>query len=431
MPQHSENCPAEKHVGTANLETFNIRQLTTCRRVLHAHALDTADIEPFTAWVTSAMRSQSPSTPRASVESRTDVSLKFTLGSLLDFKDLRDENEQCDHELSGAVVVHRDWWFTAHAHFIYEHLPVIAWLRSVLSSVLSSGLASTKALLLDDISSNREFMEFFDAEFAARILWVKRDSTVCIRGTIFYPVYKHDFFDFKGNSESKYETANWTPNSLEGRPTGAPRAFGHPIFIELARNWILERSEALNLTQNESVALYYVRGASAGNGRKMNEQNEQQLVHSLTTKLKACGRPEKVVVYDGQHEDGAPMSQKEQFLLFRSASLFVGPHGGAFAMILFMPHLRNDEITSCLSRPQVVEYIAGPRSAQVQWAFASYYSLYFAPSWVEYHIIQFTSNSTASETYVDMDEWEVASRAIFASHKCPSTKAEEEIAKTL
>ena len=78
-----------------------------------------------------------------------------------------------------------------------------------------------------------------------------------------------------------------------------------------------------------------------------------------------------------------------------------------YLCLLFKPNFSVETSWSddCDSRSQVFEFIAGP-SAHVQWAFASYYSLYIGPQWVEYHLLQFTKNSSAEQTYVDVSEWE-------------------------
>lgn len=405
-------------IDTSRLEGADVRLLTSCRRLVHAHAVASEDSGIFHSWVSGAnnLVSQTPQAPRPSIDVRIDVAFNFSLGQLFNFQSWSDD-DRCDHVLRGPVVVHRDWWMSAHAHFIYEHLPVIAWLRAMLTEIFDFNATSNEVLLLDDIAVNREFMEFFHTDFAKKILWVQRDATVCVKGAVFVPVYTEDSITGARNSNEEFKTAYWIPESLEGRPRSQPRSFGHPYFLELTRSWIRERSPHITAPIEKPIALYYVRGRAANNGRKMDEQNEELLIQSLKKRLRLCGRTEEVVLFDGRTKDGKQMSQKDQFMLFRSASLFIGPHGGAFAMILFMPHTVGTN--PCPSRPQVFEYIAGPRSAHVQWAFASYYSLYFAPTWVEYHVVQFTQKSTAQRTFVNMTEWEQAADAIFRAHRCP------------
>ena len=133
------------------------------------------------------------------------------------------------------------------------------------------------------------------------------------------------------------KTAFWNPNSLEGRPTNT-RTFGHPIFLRLARQWIVDRARYILESPAVPTIVYTKRSHStSNNGRLMDEQNELLLIQSLQHKLQECARPEKLVIFDGYDKDGNILSQKDQFILFHSASLVVGPHGGAFTNVLLMP----------------------------------------------------------------------------------------------
>jgi len=159
----------------------------------------------------------------------------------------------------------------------------------------------------------------------------------------------------------------------------------------------------------------------------MDGYNDATLIRSLQRKLTECGRTEKIVLFTGRNEQGEELSQKEQFLLFHSASLFVGPHGGAVAGILFMLSRKQYSHHDCILRPQVLEYIPGPRSGHVHWAFASYYSLYFGAPWAEYHLIQFLANSTHETTYIGIDEWETAVESAFSGKRCPAISIQKGI----
>ena len=159
------------------------------------------------------------------------------------------------------------------------------------------------------------------------------------------------------------------------------------------------------------MVIFYARGEWAGGGRVLDKRCEALILKSLRRRLNECGRREKIVYYTGQDEYGHRLSQEDQFELFRSATLFVGPHGGGGAGILFMMSPTPHDERTCDSRPQVVEFIPGPRSAHVHWAFASFYPLLFGAPWTEYHLVQYLSNSSQSVTYVGMDAWEAAADA--------------------
>lgn len=415
-----------------DLKDVVLRRL--CRRIPFLYGFEAPESsDSVTAWINAALK---PPTFQ-SISLKESVALKFTVGkgNLLPFTELRSggsetgRNTECDHMVHGPVFVHREWWMNARSHFIYDHFPVIAWLRAIMQSsfpkeVFQLDGSAQKLLLLDDVKSNREFMHFFDKAFEERILWVTRDSTVCVHGKVYYPTYStsSDVLD-PVKSSSIENTASWHIRFLDGvdtyTPDGRPPgviSFGSADFVELARLWIAERSEHIVERPVKPIVLFYVRHEGLG-GRVMDAQNDAFLLQGLRDKLVECKREEQIVLFNGLDSQGQELSQKEQFLLFHSASLVVGPHGGATASILFMSG-GSTGIDKCQNRPQIIEYIAGPRSSEVHYEFASYWSLYFSADWAEYHIIQFAQNSTREVTYVNAKEWNLAMHLLFSPERC-------------
>ena len=166
---------------------------------------------------------------------------------------------------------------------------------------------------------------------------VKRESTVCIHGDIFFPVYMMDAISTRTQiTMSEPKTAFWNPNSLEGRPTNT-RTFGHPIFLRLARQWIVDRARYILESPAVPTIVYTKRSHStSNNGRLMDEQNELLLIQSLQHKLQECARLEKLVILMDMTKMGI-FYRRRISLYFHSASLVVGPHGGAFTNVLLMP----------------------------------------------------------------------------------------------
>lgn len=408
------------------LANFSASLVNRCRAPPYLHGVADDDMDAFHRWLNEFHTGNVKS--RLSITTESNVALTFALGSgdLFPFQSLQSFTGHCDVDFEGDILAHRDWWVTARSHFIYEHLPVIAWLRYGIQQTRFWVHNNGPVIMLDNIHSNREFLKYFDSDFEKRVLWVDEGDTVCVRGNVFHPVYTLDSTNDSDPSSSHILRASWTIGSLSGRPPGG-RIFTEPGLVVLARRWIAERVPHLVVSPPEPTVIYYVRDASAGagNGRMMDKENDSEIQKELQSKLKACGRPEKMVVFTGYNAYGKEMSQKEQFLLLHSATMFVGPHGGAFAGILFMkpyhmPPERLEHGLECSSRPQVVEFIAGPRSGRVQWPFASYFGLYLGAHWVEYHLIQFHSNSTSAVTHLDMDEWERVIQACFSGSRCPS-----------
>jgi len=393
-----------------------------CRRLPYIHDVDDEDRADFDSWLRCREDNvHSAPVRRHVISSEKDVALKFSVGvgSLFPFQGLADPAVQCDINVSGPVFAHRDWWMDVRSHFLFDLFPVIAWLRILSADMYSTDeTAQLPRFLLDNFTANREFLQFIDPGFESRVLWVNEGQTVCIRGKIHVPGYIIDSTkDSDPTSSGKPQRAFWKRDSLEGRPHFGGRSFGHPLFHEYARDWILERTLQMPKAA-EPVVIYYARGKWAGGGRVLDKRNETHILQSLRQKMDECGRREKIVYYTGLDEHGHDLSQEEQFQLFRAATLFIGPHGGGGAGMLFMMSPTPHDERTCESRPQVVEFIPGPRSGHVHWAFASFYQLWFGAPWTEYHLIQYLPNSSQAVTYVGMDAWEAAARAIFSGARC-------------
>ena len=400
----NKRTPINVRVNTVTLQT-------ECRRFPYLHVRDQNDVEHFSNWLKSVwVRAGSL---RISLAVQKSVAVTFTNddGPLISPAPLSDKN-QCDRTIHGQAFAFREWWVDAPSHFLFDHFPVIAWLRSVMFAGSVGGRDAV--VILDYIEANKRFMHYFDDGFAQRIIWMKESQTVCIHGELIYPVYKED--QVMESKEDKLLPGTWIRGSIKGRPSfGAIRL---PVFVDLAREWISERAPLIINNSPQPVVLYYVRG-DWSNGRQMEVNQDSILLDRLRKKLLDCGRKEKVVVFTGRNENGtSSLTLEEQFLLFRSATIFIGPHGGGVANILFMKANEIKTGSMCRCRPQVIEFIPGARSGHVHWAFASYYDHYYGPSWVEYHMLQFETNSTSSLTTIDIHEWDMMMRAVFADHRC-------------
>ena len=385
---------------------------TECRRFPYLHVRDQNDVEHFNNWLKSVwVRAGSL---RISLEVRKNVAMTFTNddGPLFSPRTLSNEDE-CDMTIYGHAFAFREWWVDAPSHFLFDHLPVIAWLRSIMREGSMGG--EDGVLILDDIEANKRFMNYFDDDFAQSIIWIKEGQTVCTSSELIYPIYRED--QVMERQQEKLLPGTWIRGSIEGRPPfGAIRL---PAFVDLLREWISERAPVL-ISNPQPVVLYYVRG-NWSNGRQMEVYQDSILVERLRKKLLDCGRKEKVVIFTGRNENGTTsLTLEEQFVLFHSATMFVGPHGGGAANIIFMKARDIKTGSMCRCRPQVIEFVPGVRSGHVHWAFASYYDHYYGPSWVEYHMLQFETNSTGALTSIDLYEWDIMIRAVFADHRCGS-----------
>ena len=108
------------------------------------------------------------------------------------------------------------------------------------------------------------------------------------------------------------------------------------------------------------------------------------------------------VIFDGRNRDGSRMSLTDQAQLFSQAKIVFGPHGGAFANIIYIP-----EKNQC----KVCEFTSGLHSAvQRVSRFGKNYNklLAYAPeTYLDYFLIPFTVDSTAiSGTAIDIENYQ-------------------------
>jgi hypothetical protein len=108
-------------------------------------------------------------------------------------------------------------------------------------------------------------------------------------------------------------------------------------------------------------------------------------------------RPEELVIY---HGDG--MSYEDQFSLFSTANVIMGPHGSAMSNVLW-----SRRQPGCQNPVQVIEFVAGMDSGpQIQGFYHGYYPLEASVPWVSYHVVTFHPNSTREYTSVSTSDVE-------------------------
>ena len=85
--------------------------------------------------------------------------------------------------------------------------------------------------------------------------------------------------------------------------------------------------------------------------------HHEDIIATIERALTKNNRKERLVVYDGTIDDGngqkRKMTYQEQFSLFRSSILVIGPHGTGLSNVVWMDPNSN-------ARNQVVEFTIGP-----------------------------------------------------------------------
>ena len=273
--------------------------------------------------------------------------------------------------------------FGVFAHFWLDYIGLIAHLRER----FEIGKSNYRLILADLRGQNRQLLTQLDPEFESQVTWID----------CFQPFDCNHAINVRGETAS---LSVFQPHTIAR----------HMNLLESARSWIDEVFPPKPVIQKTVV--YYTRNsANAHHGRAMNPEHEAILIHKISNKL--LGRPEKLVIFDGEGH-----TLEQQVDLFRSASVVIGSHGGGMANLLFMNpgHHCYDSTT----KPKVLEFLTNPDTPLVQSGvyFKTYYNLYSTIPWVEYHHVLYVPPSglnTVDGYFVDLDEFQAALDDIFAS----------------
>ena len=156
----------------------------------------------------------------------------------------------------------------------------------------------------------------------------------------------------------------------------------------------------INIKAAPDKLIYCTRntGNGAKHGRKMNPSNEAEIVKF--SRDYANKHDLELVVFDGHNEDKSKMSIIDQANLFSQAKIVAGPHGGAFANIIYIPSDNN-----C----KVCEFTSGKyTNVQGEKDFVKNYNrlLGFAPeTYLDYYLIPFEVGSDNKETFINIDNY--------------------------
>ena len=272
--------------------------------------------------------------------------------------------------LRGNYVAHFSWLEGHYGHYMHDHMPTIAYLRAVVPP-------TTKFLLLNRPVTHK-VLKFVDPDFYHnRIEWYEVGKPVHVMGELTVPVVD-----------------------------AMPFSTRH-VMLNYLRRWLVETHPTV---PTKRTVVFYTRSGSTDRrgGRVLEKNHERQVLDRIRKAMIRHRRPERLIVFNGQ-VDGKTMSVAKQYEIFRSAQTVIGPHGTGLGgnMGWTDPHPKD-----CASRVQLLEFIPGADSEQVQSIYTSHY-----PFWgglpLDYHTILYTGNSTKYNTYVNLDDLDRALDAMW------------------
>ena len=280
----------------------------------------------------------------------------------------------------GNAACYFTWISNNFGHVLHDTLPMVAWMRSV--------APPDAYFILPDLPMLRQVVEFLDPDFyRERAVWL----------------LSHDRL-------WKWDHDAPQPDSIRiegGTLTVTDDSWNHITnnakLYPYLRSWISQAHPG-EVTELERKVVYYSRrGKGTKHGRKLDKEQEKDVIKIIVDKMHEHGRTENLVVYNGLNTDGSPMSIGEQYNLFRPASAVIGPHGSGLANIIWT----NPTPETCEDRVKVLEFISGTDSAHVQQLFHSYYHMLWGLP-LDWHHITYASNSTGEDTYLRLPDLEVA-----------------------
>ena len=102
-------------------------------------------------------------------------------------------------------------------------------------------------------------------------------------------------------------------------------------------------------------------------GRTVDAQLEKAIIQMLRDAIVQQKRPERLIIFNGMvvddKGDEITMPFAQQFDIFNSAILVVGPHGSGLANNVWLASQPAME-GNCLQRPSVIEFLDGDAGVQ-------------------------------------------------------------------
>jgi hypothetical protein len=215
-------------------------------------------------------------------------------------------------------------------------LPTIAYLKSI--------VPETTRFLLVDGGVERKFLEFLDPEFYKRIGWINRDVVYHIKGSLTVAI-----------------------------PVSIPIVNGCCMGWDPLREWLANVHPDDLEDPKKKLIVYYTRSGTTNthHGRIVEANHEAQIIEHIQAAMVKYKRPEQFIVFSGQTR-GKTLDYVVQFTVFRAANVIIGPHGSGLGGNLVWT---NPFASSCKERTQLLEFIPGQESAQVQSLYVTYVSI--------------------------------------------------------
>jgi len=185
-------------------------------------------------------------------------------------------------------------------------------------------------------------------------------------------------------------------------------------FVSALRSWLVSMG-AIDRIGGGTVIVYSRHGTrTVRHGRTMTHGHVEQIVTTTKNAMLQFGIGGSLVLYDGA-SNARPMPVADQVGLFRRANTVIGPHGSGLANVIWLP-TRTSMLYGC-GRPQVLEFVCGEKSANVQNGCPyqrSHWGMLGTAPWVQWRHQFLTEESSSSVTWIDLHELQTALKSMWS-----------------
>eukprot|EP00551_Chaetoceros_affinis_P002134 CAMPEP_0203637584 /NCGR_PEP_ID=MMETSP0088-20131115/3874_1 /ASSEMBLY_ACC=CAM_ASM_001087 /TAXON_ID=426623 /ORGANISM="Chaetoceros affinis, Strain CCMP159" /LENGTH=458 /DNA_ID=CAMNT_0050492053 /DNA_START=123 /DNA_END=1499 /DNA_ORIENTATION=- len=283
-----------------------------------------------------------------------------------------------EYEFLGTkrTVIHGDaaaffgFFPTNFGHCLHDNFPMVAFLRSIVPE-------HTK-FILPNTEMYKKLLTFIDPSFVENRVY---------------------FFD--ANEIVTVEGGTLTVAKADSLIVGE---YGNTLFRPL-RHWIFENHPEHYTQPEDKVIVFHTRNsAHTEHGRVLEPQHEQDILALIRAAMEKYNRKEELVIFSGQDGAGNILPLEEQFDTFRRASTIIGPHGSGLANNIWTYPFP----TECNERVQMLEFMAGSDTPQVQHPpFNGYYWVMRGMP-IDWHQVLYAANSTRYTTWINLEVFKEA-----------------------
>lgn len=321
-----------------------------------------------------------------------------------------ERSAPCEEHVQGPALVWNTWYSDFnYAHFLHDHLPMIYWMREKAPPETRVIIGECSWCANSLRNRSRWLLSWLDAPLAERVEWLPMERMTCVSGSLFV-------------AEPRFSARRFADPSYQTRYPGAPNTLQLPRLIARVSHTAMRlHLQSTKDDDNWPSIIYYSRRPSEWlNGRVFSPKQDEQIGRMVHSEMKQFRRGERFITYNGMQpagypRPGYPMTVAQQLTLFRSARLFIGPHGGAFANVLWMRPAGGAENSCSSGARNVVEFVCGKESTAVQADcpyVRSFYYMLGSASWVRWHTILYSAKAT-SDLKVDLSEVRTVVDSIF------------------